>query len=131
MFLAHRRKEDGAEQSIADHLRGVSYWAGRHASKLGLREAGELIGLLHDLGKYSNAFQCYLKSAEGLLDPDADGYTDFVSVKGKIDHSTTGAQYIWKRLSSGRAGMGVRHRSEAFSGSFFLTTMSVRSDTLG
>ncbi len=104
MFLAHRRKEDGAEQSIADHLRGVSCWAGRHASKIGLRQAGELVGLLHDLGKYSNAFQSYLKSAAGLLDPDADGYTDFVSVKGKIDHSTAGAQYIWRRLSNG-AGM--------------------------
>jgi CRISPR-associated endonuclease/helicase Cas3 len=74
--------------------------AGAHASKIGLERAGELIGLLHDLGKYSLAFQNYLKSAEGLIDPDGDDYVDAKALKGKIDHSTAGAQFIWNRLSA-------------------------------
>src|SRR5262249_32661931 len=104
-FVAHWRESDGAEQNVSDHLRGVSALAGIHASKLGLQQAGELIGLLHDLGKYSAEFQAYLKSATGLIDPDADEYVDAGQKKGKIDHSTAGAQYMWRELSA-KPGLG-------------------------
>src|SRR5690606_26731461 len=53
-------------------------------------------GLLHDFGKYSNEFQCYLNSAVGRIDQDADDYVDAASKKGKVDHSTAGAQYVWR-----------------------------------
>ena len=99
-FIAHFRTADSTEQSLSDHVRGVSHWAGVYASKIGLRRAGELIGLLHDLGKYSLAFQRYLKSAEGLIDPDGDDYVQAAALKGKIDHSTAGAQYVWSHLSA-------------------------------
>lgn len=61
---------------------------------------GRITGLVHDLGKYSGAFRAYLDSATGILDPDADDYVDAASLKGKIDHSTAGAQLIWSRLSA-------------------------------
>jgi CRISPR-associated endonuclease/helicase Cas3 len=65
-----------------------------------MRFAGELIGLVHDLGKYSDEFQVYIRSATGLLNPDEDvDYVDAKRKKGKVDHSTAGAQQIWRELS--------------------------------
>jgi CRISPR-associated endonuclease/helicase Cas3 len=63
-----------------------------------MAEAGELLGLLHDLGKYSSEFQSYLRSASGQIDPDEDGYVDAEELKGKVDHSSAGAQLVWNAL---------------------------------
>jgi len=77
--------------------------AAQFASKLGLQDIGELLGLLHDLGKYSLAFQTYLKSAVGALNQDEDeDWVDAKDLKGKVDHSTAGAQFAWQAL--GKAG---------------------------
>ena len=98
-FIAHL-KENGETQSVSGHLLGVSALSHLFAEKIGLGLAGELIGLLHDLGKYSSEFQAYLLSAAGLLEQDKDDqYVDASSKKGKIDHSTAGAQIIWSELS--------------------------------
>lgn len=98
--IAHVRERDGAIQFLSDHLTGVSALSRGHASKIGLAEQGELIGLLHDLGKYSAEFQNYLKSAVELLNPDEDEFVDARGLKGKVDHSSAGAQYVWRELSS-------------------------------
>ena len=90
---------DGAVQSLEDHLLGVADIAKSLAAKIGLKEQGELVGLLHDLGKYSNEFQIYLKSAVGLVNPDEDDFVDARGLKGKVDHSTAGAQLVWEELS--------------------------------
>ncbi len=92
--VAHVRGA-GITQSVRQHLINVSMIAASNSSKIGLRKAGELIGLLHDLGKYSNAFQTYIGSTTGLINQDEDEYVDSKGLKGKIDHSTAGAQYIW------------------------------------
>ena len=97
-FIAHIRKQDGKEQSLLEHLTGVAEIASKFAFKIGLEEQGKLIGLLHDLGKYSEDFQSYLKSAVGIINPDDDDYVDANGMKGKIDHSTAGAQFIFKKL---------------------------------
>lgn len=96
--IAHQRKSDGERQALGNHLRGVASLSRRYAQKLGVPLVGELIGLLHDLGKYSQSFQVYILSAIGLLDPDEDEYVDAAGLKGKIDHSSAGAQYIWQAL---------------------------------
>jgi CRISPR-associated endonuclease/helicase Cas3 len=98
-FIAHYRERDGERQSLKSHLMGVSALAAKFSAKIGLQDAGELIGALHDLGKYSKEFQDYLRSAVGLLDADADDYVDVQGLKGKIDHSSAGAQYIWNTLA--------------------------------
>ena len=95
-YIAHIRKEDNKRQSVKDHIKNVSDISAHNASKIGLAKAGELIGLLHDFGKYSEAFQNYIGSATGLIEQDEDEYVDSKGLKGKIDHSTAGAQYIWK-----------------------------------
>ena len=107
--IAHWRSSDKQEQLLEDHLEGVSRLSRIFAAKIGLQDAGELIGALHDLGKYSKEFQNYLRSAVGLLDLDADDYVDAKGLKGKVDHSTAGAQYIWRTL----AGEGPQERIAA------------------
>lgn len=98
-FVAHHRSIDDNWQPLDSHLKGVSVLAAQFSSKLGLQEIGELLGLLHDLGKYSHAFQAYLKSAIGVLNQDEDeNWVDANSLKGKVDHSTAGAQFAWQAL---------------------------------
>ncbi len=97
-YIAHYRKSDSAEQALEEHLRGVGKLAGQFAAKLNAPEAGELLGILHDLGKYSNAFQAYIKSATGNINPDEDEFVNYQGLRGKIDHSTAGAQWIWQKF---------------------------------
>ncbi len=92
-YLAHEN------QSLEEHLAGVAEKSGNFASKIGLQKHGELVGLLHDIGKYSEDFQNYLQSAVGILNLDEDDYINAKGVKGKIDHSTAGAKYVFNRLS--------------------------------
>ncbi len=98
-FVAHVRG-DGKIQSLESHLWSVSQLAAELAGKFGLLTHGALLGLLHDLGKYSVAFQAYIQSATGLLNQDEDEeFVDAAGLKGKIDHSTSGAQWIWLELA--------------------------------
>jgi CRISPR-associated endonuclease/helicase Cas3 len=108
--IAHRRAADGEMQALQDHLLAVGGLSARHASKLKLvtengtppaqlATVGEILGLVHDLGKYSKAFQDYLGSAVGLIDQDADDFVDANQLRGRVDHSTAGAQFIWRKLS--------------------------------
>ncbi len=61
-YIAHIRNRDKAEQSLEDHLKGVAYLARVYADKIGFGDFGELIGLIHDVGKYSESFQNYICS---------------------------------------------------------------------
>ena len=98
-FVAHVRG-DGQIQSLESHLSSVSQLASELAEKFGLRTHGALLGLLHDLGKYSAAFQIYIQSATGLLNQDEDEeFVDAAGLKGQIDHSSSGAQWIWLELA--------------------------------
>lgn len=99
-YIAHVRTSDQSKQTVATHLREVAGIAKVLSAKINIPEAGELIGLLHDFGKYSADFQNYIQSATGLLNPDIDDdYVDAKAQKGKIDHSTAGAQWIYQALS--------------------------------
>lgn len=103
-LIAHVRA-NGEEQSLIAHLTEASQLAEGFAAKIGLPEIGKILGLLHDFGKASEEYQHYLRSAEGLINPDEDGYVDYKAKKGKIDHSTAGAQLVWHKLEGrGREG---------------------------
>lgn len=103
-YIAHIRSSDGKLQTLGNHLFEVSKLASNLAEKVGSREAGALLGLMHDFGKYSLEFQNYIKSAEGRINPDQDDYIDAKGMKGKIDHSTAGAQWIWQELKDKKIG---------------------------
>ena len=64
-FLAHLRSPEG-EQLLKDHLLNVSAITSRLAAKTGLPHVAALIGLAHDLGKYSIASQQYLNRVAGV-----------------------------------------------------------------
>jgi CRISPR-associated endonuclease/helicase Cas3 len=89
-FRAHL-KSFGDGQLLKDHLINVSAITSQLAGKIGMPHAGALIGLAHDLGKYSTAFQEYISRVAG--DPAMEMEPDF-SLRGSIDHSTAGAQII-------------------------------------
>ena len=94
-------------QSLATHLTETAAIAKILAAKLGLDLAGELLGLMHDFGKYSLKFQKYIYDATGLINPDLD---DEESTPGgsKVDHSTAGAQWVYRRLAAmGQKESGV------------------------
>ena len=103
-YIAHVRKSDGQPQSLQTHLIETAEIAKLLAAKLDLDQAGELFGLMHDFGKYSQDFQEYIKSVTGI-NPDAD---DYVLPNGKkIDHSTAGAQWVYRELRKFGAAQGI------------------------
>lgn len=99
-YISHWRSTDNTPHFVQQHLLSVREYSGSFAKKIGLGKAGELIGLLHDFGKYSNEFQSYIKSALGLIDCDEDDYQGNNLKRGDVDHSSAGAQFIWQALSA-------------------------------
>ena len=104
-YIAHIRKTDGVVQSVQDHLMGTAAIAKCLTGKLGLELAGELLGLMHDFGKYSQKFQKYIESAAGI-NPDID-MEDALPGGKKIDHSTAGAQWVYRELRKFGAAQGI------------------------
>lgn len=94
MKIAHVREADNEIQPLIDHLTATSFLSGKAAAKIGLQDLGEVIGILHDLGKTSAMFQRYISSATGLIDKENLDYLDPQKNKGKIDHSSAGAYYV-------------------------------------
>lgn len=59
VFVAHFRGKEACSQSVEAHLLETAALAKKYAAVIDLAEFGELLGLLHDIGKYSCAFQQY------------------------------------------------------------------------
>lgn len=95
-FIAHVRERDGEIQSVLKHLLEVAELSKRFSSKINLPLSGRLIGLAHDLGKYSDEFQRYIRGTSGMRGPIEQEIC--LERKGKIDHATAGAQKIWEML---------------------------------
>ena len=77
---AHTSEDGTRKQTVAEHLMGTAELAARFAAPFGAQEVAQAAGLLHDIGKYSDAFQRRL--LEG---------------GGRTDHSTAGAQVAFRQ----------------------------------
>ena len=77
MYLAHI-SEDGREQPIKEHLENTAEMAAEFAKHFCMEKQAYVTGLLHDIGKYSDAFQKRLHGGP------------------KVDHSTAGAVEAYK-----------------------------------
>ena len=104
--IAHVRKLDGLQQLLIDHLLETSTISGQLAAKLNLGFVGELLGLMHDFGKYSRKFQKYIHDETGLFNPDLDD-EESTPNGSKVDHSTAGAQWVYRELRKFGAEQGI------------------------
>lgn len=86
MYISHlyQDKNDGhwVIQSNEEHIAGVAELASRFANEFGMPSWGKILGILHDKGKESNAFQQHIKKNSGY-EPDA-------KVKGDYCHAYVG-----------------------------------------
>jgi CRISPR-associated endonuclease/helicase Cas3 len=96
--IAHYRVSDQIPQSVADHLTETAELCSRFTAKIGLPISGLLLGLLHDLGKYSDAFQNFIYAATGLDGEQAQRDSENMPAHER-DHATAGAQYLWRKIS--------------------------------
>lgn len=85
-MIAHMRESDYKIQTVQEHLKAVSFLAKKYGEKARFEASAELAGLLHDMGKNTEAFSQYI--------------TDAVKETGapleRIDHSTAGAKYLYE-----------------------------------
>jgi len=77
-------------QTLEAHLQNVADLSGHFARSFGCTEWGRAAGAWHDLGKYSDAFQNYLRSS---ADPDPHLSDTGTGAGLRVDHSTAGAQH--------------------------------------
>ncbi len=93
-YFAHTKegRPPSEWQCLRQHLEGVGDLAARFAACFGAAEWARLAGRWHDLGKYSDLFQDYLR-ATAAADPHI---ADTGGPRGratKVDHSTAGGRH--------------------------------------
>jgi len=87
VFCAHIKPITLEEQSVKEHLDNVAAMSREYGAKILLSSAGELIGILHDMGKETNKFNSYIHyCASNPKDK---------SLLGSVNHSTAGAKFIY------------------------------------
>lgn len=94
--LAHVRQlpdSEWMEHFLDEHSQEVSRLAGEFALGFGSSDWASMAGLWHDLGKYRETFQKYIKSVTGY-DPEAH----IEGAPGRVDHSTAGAIHAMEKL---------------------------------
>lgn len=97
VYIARFRGEKGiVTQDVKNHLQNVSTLCRCFGSKIKMKNFCFLCGLIHDIGKYSDEFQCYIRQAiQHTIDGDYDIWKRSVM---KIDHGVYGAKFISELL---------------------------------
>lgn len=81
---------------LKDHLISTAKLAAKFTSEFSNSDWAELVGYLHDLGKYHPDWQKYIRRATGFYDEDAhiEGYA------GRPNHSAAGAIFIFDKFKN-------------------------------
>lgn len=87
-YIAHVRSSDHAIQTVKEHLLDAQELAEKWGSSLRISKVCGLAALLHDLGKYSDAFQDYIRRATA-----GEKVT-----RGEVDHATAGGRLLFDML---------------------------------
>ncbi len=90
-FPAHYRKMDDSIQTVEEHLRDAGKKCEEYAGKLQFSHMGKLLGLLHDMGKYTDEFYNYIWEA---IERERRGEE---KVRGHVDHGRYGAMLVLER----------------------------------
>jgi hypothetical protein len=61
-YFAHSANRAGRLQSLKAHLEGVAMKAAQFAARFQAGEEGYVTGLIHDVGKFRDEFQDYLRN---------------------------------------------------------------------
>lgn len=85
-YIAHTRENSDEIQTLKDHLLNSKKYAEKYGEILAIPHVTGLVGLIHDLGKYRQEFQKYIK------DPTT-------AKRGSIDHASFGAIFIKNKVS--------------------------------
>jgi len=82
VYIGHIKKNSEGifeTQDLVDHLKGTAVLAEKFSNEFNNSNWGRLLGLWHDLGKYSNEFQAYIRKNSGYEDGERLGKTDHTS----------------------------------------------------
>ena len=80
MYIAHKTGDE-REQPLKAHLSAVAESCRTVGLGIGLPITFYLVGLLHDMGKYSREFQDYIRKALPAL-------------RGTVNHSAAGGRWV-------------------------------------
>lgn len=95
-FIAHiRADEKREEQTLKAHLQNTAKYAADNLKDIGLYHTGYLAGLLHDIGKYTQAYQKYIRDAAKGKDV----------VRGSVNHTFAGVIYLLEKYHHGKVSV--------------------------
>ncbi|MGS5019681.1 CRISPR-associated helicase Cas3' [Paenibacillus sp. JJ1683] len=86
-YIAHIRESNQEIQTVGEHLYETRQLAEVYGDKIGIRHITGLAGMLHDLGKYTEKFQNYIRLA--VQNPDNP------PKRGSVDHSSAGGKLLY------------------------------------
>ena len=98
-YIAHVKFDENdkpIEHWLEDHLRKVAKLAAKNAQIFNGEYWAELAGRWHDLGKYSDDFQNYIRDQSGYERENA--HIENSNMKGRVNHSSAGALFATQQF---------------------------------
>lgn len=87
MYTAHISDDKKREQSVFDHCMETAEIARKYGEFCRMASLSEECGLIHDFGKFTRRFDCYIHGNSSIR-------------RGEIDHSYAGAKFVNTQLTN-------------------------------